>query len=80
MFPRGEVPFSPAPSPLVSRPDLVYVVVMRTIQPNQSSWNTPSKRPKQDIPSEAARIQARLAGRKKTLAEAKAAEPKPEKT
>jgi hypothetical protein len=53
---------------------------MRTIQPNQSSWNTPSKRPKQDIPSEAARIQARLAGRKKTLAEAKAAEPKPEKT
>ena len=57
---------------------------MRTIQPNQAAWNTPSKRPKQDIPSEAARIRARLAGRKTKLAEApaeaKAAEPKPQKT
>jgi len=42
---------------------------MRTIQPNQTLRNTPSKRPKQDIPSEAARIQARLAMRQKKIDE-----------
>ena len=43
---------------------------MRTIQPNQTLRNTPSKRPKQDIPSEAARIQARLSTRQKKADEA----------
>jgi hypothetical protein len=46
---------------------------VRQIQPTKFPRNKSPKGPRQDIPSEAARIQARLAGRAKKAGEA----PKP---
>ena len=43
---------------------------MRTLQPNKPPRNKPFTRLKQDIPSEAARIQARLSTRQKKADEA----------
>jgi hypothetical protein len=47
------------------------------MQPNKPPRNKSPKGPRQDIPSEAARIQARLAGRPKKAGEGAAEPPKP---
>jgi hypothetical protein len=65
--------------PLVLCANLGYVKAVRQMQPNKAPRNKSPKGPRQDIPSEAARIQARLAGRAKKPADA-AAPPAPKTT
>jgi hypothetical protein len=50
------------------------------MQPNKAPRNKSPKGPRQDIPSEAARIQARMAARPKKAGDDAASAPKPKTT